>query len=107
VNDVLVRYTLFGDADLSGSLTSNDYFQIDTGFVANRTGWINGDFDYDGTITTNDYFLIDNAFLAQSQAAAGTGASAPAVGLLPPKATAPPPLGRGDGDKPIVEDLLG
>jgi len=65
VNDVLVKYTWFGDADLDGRVTSNDYFQIDTGFLANRTGWINGDFDYNGIINSSDYFLIDGAFLAQ------------------------------------------
>jgi hypothetical protein len=69
VNDVLVRYTYFGDADLDGAVTTNDYFQIDNGFLGAKTGWINGDFDYDGSITTNDYFLIDNAFLGQSSAA--------------------------------------
>src|SRR6185312_15389541 len=65
-NDVLVKYTWYGDADLDGTVTSSDYFQIDTGFLGNKTGWINGDFDYDGSIGTNDYFLIDNAFLGQS-----------------------------------------
>src|SRR5205823_6828143 len=65
VNDVLVKYTWFGDADLDGAVTSNDYFQIDTGFLGSKTGWINGDFDYNGVINTNDYFLIDSAFLAQ------------------------------------------
>jgi len=65
VNDVLVKYTWFGDADLNGQVNSNDYFQIDTGFLGSKTGWINGDFDYNGVINTNDYFLIDSAFLAQ------------------------------------------
>ena len=65
VNDVLVKYTFFGDADVSGRVTTNDYFQIDNGFLNSRTGWINGDFDYDGAVTTSDYFLIDNGFLGQ------------------------------------------
>jgi autotransporter-associated beta strand protein len=68
VNDVLVKYTYFGDADLDGAVTTNDYFQIDNGFLGSRTGWINGDFDYDNAVTTNDYFLIDNAFLGQGTA---------------------------------------
>jgi autotransporter-associated beta strand protein len=68
VNDVLVKYTYFGDADLDGAVTTNDYFQIDNGFLGSKTGWINGDFDYDGAVTTNDYFLIDNAFLGQGAA---------------------------------------
>src|SRR5205823_1414968 len=80
VNDVLVKYTWFGDADLNGQVNSNDYFQIDTGFLAGRTGWINGDFDYSGSINTNDYFLIDSAFLAQgSTILAPAGASSTAL----------------------------
>jgi autotransporter-associated beta strand protein len=68
IDDVLVKYTYFGDADLDGAVTTNDYFQIDNGFLGSKTGWINGDFDYDGAVTTNDYFLIDNAFLGQGSA---------------------------------------
>jgi hypothetical protein len=76
INDVLVKYTYFGDADLDGAVTTNDYFQIDNGFLGSRTGWINGDFDYDGAVTTNDYFLIDNAFLGQGAALVPAGAGA-------------------------------
>jgi hypothetical protein len=65
---VLVKYTYAGDSDLDGAITTNDYFQIDNGFLGSKTGWINGDFDYDGAVTTTDYFLIDNAFLGQVSA---------------------------------------
>src|SRR5204863_3345305 len=85
IDDVLVKYTYFGDADLDGAVTSNDYFQIDNGFLGNKTGWINGDFDYNGVINTNDYFLIDSAFLAQG----GTILS-PAGASLPAGVTAVP-----------------
>jgi hypothetical protein len=68
VNDVLIKYTYFGDADLDGAVTTNDYFQIDNGFIGSKTGWINGDFDYDGAVTTNDYFLLHNALLGQGAA---------------------------------------
>src|SRR5205823_1786138 len=66
--DVLVRFTYFGDANLSGDVNSTDYFLIDNGFLNNRSGWINGDFDFSGTINSTDYFLIDNAFLNQGGA---------------------------------------
>jgi autotransporter-associated beta strand protein len=83
VNDVLVKYTYFGDADLDGAVTTNDYFQIDNGFLGSKTGWINGDFDYDGAVTTNDYFLIDNAFLGQGAALvpAALGSAEPLSGV--------------------------
>jgi hypothetical protein len=89
VNDVLVKYTYFGDADLNGQVNSNDYFQIDTGFLAHRTGWINGDFDYSGSINSNDYFLIDRAFLGQ------TAALTPATGGMGGVSSVPEPAGLG------------
>jgi hypothetical protein len=61
-NDVLVKYTYFGDADLSGTVTGADYQQIDNGFGNNLTGWSNGDFNYDGIINGSDFALIDNTF---------------------------------------------
>src|SRR5439155_26637745 len=87
VNDVLVKYTWFGDADLNGQVNSNDYFQIDTGFLAGRTGWINGDFDYSGAINTNDYFLIDSAFLAQGSTVLAPAEALSGVAAVPEPAS--------------------
>jgi fibronectin-binding autotransporter adhesin len=61
-NDVLISYTYFGDADLSGTLNGADYQQIDLGFGSHLTGWSNGDFNYDGVVDGADYALIDNTF---------------------------------------------
>jgi fibronectin-binding autotransporter adhesin len=68
--DVLVKYTYFGDALLTGSVTAADYIQIDNGFTSQSganplQGWYNGDFNYDGKINGDDYTLIDNAFNTQ------------------------------------------
>jgi hypothetical protein len=65
-NAILVKYTWNGDADLSGKIDSDDYFQIDNGFLVHSTGYRNGDFNFDGKVDSDDYFLIDNAFLRQS-----------------------------------------
>jgi hypothetical protein len=65
--------------------TSNDYFQIDNGFLNGRTGWINGDFDYDGVVTSNDYFLIDNAFLGQGAPLIGGSGSAALAAVAVPE----------------------
>jgi hypothetical protein len=67
--DVLVMYTWIGDANLSGKIDADDYFQIDS--HANKSAdsaksWFNGDFNYDGKINGDDYFLIDNAFAGQA-----------------------------------------
>ncbi len=71
VGDVLVKYTYFGDADLSGTVDGTDYAKIDNGFVHNLTGWFNGDFNHDGVIDGSDYSLIDNAFNNQGASLAG------------------------------------
>jgi autotransporter-associated beta strand protein len=66
--DVLVKYTYYGDADLSGKVDGNDYTLIDSGYGSHgsKTGWQNGDFNYDGSIDGSDYSLIDNTFNSQS-----------------------------------------
>ncbi|HWP39283.1 MAG TPA: hypothetical protein VNL70_00055, partial [Tepidisphaeraceae bacterium] len=65
-NEVLVKFTYFGDADLSGSIDATDYSLIDNGYVNSLTGWLNGDFDYSGSIDATDYALIDNAYVNQA-----------------------------------------
>ncbi len=67
VDDVLIRYTFWGDADLSGKVDGTDYGKIDNAFNHPAfTGWFNGDFNYDNTVDGSDYSLIDNAFNNQS-----------------------------------------
>jgi fibronectin-binding autotransporter adhesin len=70
VNDTLVAYTYFGDANLSGKVDGSDYSLIDAGYASHgsKTGWYYGDFNYDGVIDGSDYALIDNAFNNQQAA---------------------------------------
>jgi len=63
--DVLVKYTYYGDTNLSGVVNSSDYIAIDNGFNNQLTGWNNGDFNYDGVVDGDDYTLIDNAYNSQ------------------------------------------
>jgi autotransporter-associated beta strand protein len=67
-NDVLIKYTYYGDADLSGHVDGTDYSLIDSGYGGAGTGWQYGDFNYDGVIDGSDYSLIDNTFNQQSSA---------------------------------------
>lgn len=64
-SDVLVRYALLGDADLSGALTLDDYAQVDAGFLlpASDPSWINGDFNADGAVDYRDYAILDQAWM--------------------------------------------
>lgn len=75
--DVLIMYTYAGDANLSGRISGDDYFQIDAGFSGHATGYFNGDFDYSGTIDADDYFIIDRNYVRQTT----TYANAPPAGL--------------------------
>jgi autotransporter-associated beta strand protein len=78
-SDVVVKYTYYGDADLSGTVDGADYQQIDNGFGLGLTGWSNGDFNYDGVVNGSDFALIDNTF---NQITA-TGATALAIVASP------------------------
>jgi hypothetical protein len=60
---VLVKYTYYGDAQLTGLVDFDDYAQIDNGFLNDLEGWFNGDFDLNDDIDFDDYALIDSAFL--------------------------------------------
>jgi hypothetical protein len=73
-NDVLVRYTYYGDANLDGKVDGSDYSRIDSAAAMDQTnpnaasGWSNGDFNYDGSIDGSDYTLIDNGYNVQGAA---------------------------------------
>jgi hypothetical protein len=64
-HDVLIKYTWTGDMNIDGVVNADDYFRIDSGFLAGASGFANGDLNYDIRINADDYFLIDSSFLAQ------------------------------------------
>lgn len=74
INDVLVRYTWEGDADLSGLVDATDQFLLDNAVANSLTGWFNADLDYSGAVDATDQFLLDNAV------ANGAGSNPPLVG---------------------------
>ena len=78
VNDLIVLHTYNGDANLDGRISSDDYFRIDSGFLAQPQSptYRDGDFNYYDVISSDDYFLIDSAFLGQGAPLAGGGGSA-------------------------------
>ena len=83
---VLVKYTYYGDANFSGTVTFDDYVRIDTGFNTGRTGWSNGDFNGDGVVNFDDYVLIDVSFNSQGAPLARTGRAVAGRGSsLPPR----------------------
>ena len=80
-----MKYTYYGDTDFNGVVNFDDYARIDSGFLNNRSGWLNGDFDGNGVVNFDDYSLIDLAFNTQ-----GAGLR-PRTGKTP----ASPPAGLG------------
>jgi hypothetical protein len=87
-NSVLVKFTYNGDANLDGRINADDYFRIDSGFLAQLRGptYRDGDFNYDAKINADDYFLIDSAFLGQGAPldGGGNGAALAAVSVPEP-----------------------
>jgi len=81
---VLIKYTYFGDANLDGAVTFDDYDVIDYFYwfppAPANSGWWNGDFNYDGFVTLDDYDFIDYAYWFQGAPLVGGGA---AGGLTP------------------------
>ena len=75
--DIVVKHTYNGDANLDRRINSDDYFRIDSGFLAQPAtpAYAQGDFNYDGRINSDDYFLIDSAFLGQSTPTAASAVS--------------------------------
>jgi autotransporter-associated beta strand protein len=61
--DVLVKYTYYGDADLSGAVTLDDFTLFLSGYQNAGMTWEHGDFDYSGQVTLDDFTL----FLASYQ----------------------------------------
>ncbi len=71
-NDVLIKYTYYGDADLSGSVdTSTDFDLYITGLTSGGSlgGWLFGDFDYSGTVdSATDFDLYITGLTTQGGA---------------------------------------
>jgi hypothetical protein len=59
---VIGKYTYFGDANLDGQVTGDDYTVIDANLnttPAPGAAWLSGDMNLDGIVTGDDYTVID------------------------------------------------
>ncbi len=62
-DDILVRYTYYGDATLDGMVDADDFTQFLGGYNNNGVNgpltvtqtWLNGDFDYSGLVDADDF----------------------------------------------------
>jgi hypothetical protein len=75
-------FTLLGDANLDGTVNSEDFTPFSTNLSKNGF-WDQGDFNYDGTVNSEDFtpFSANLGKSATLAAAAGTLESADSIGL--------------------------
>jgi autotransporter-associated beta strand protein len=66
--DVLVAYTYYGDSDLSGVTSLDDFTLFLNGYQHSGTvtaSWVNGDYDYSGGVTLDDFVLFLKGYQQQ------------------------------------------
>ncbi len=77
---VVMRGTLYGDANLSGSVSLDDFTALAANFGLSGN-WINGDFNYDGLIDLNDFTPLAANF-GLSVSADGARSAVPEPGAI-------------------------
>ncbi len=59
---VLVRWTRYGDADLSGTVNLDDFNRLAANFGQSNRFWHDGDFTYNGIVNLEDFNLLAGNF---------------------------------------------
>ena len=97
-NSIEVKYTLYGDTALVGSVGFTDFMRMTQHYTQNTGGtWDTGDFNYDGSINSADFNLLQPAYglsLATSPGplpdlSGAAAASVAATGSGTPTSTSP------------------
>jgi len=88
INDLLVKYAHYGDANLDGVIDGGDYALTDNGHNLKLSGWENGDFNYNGVVDGGDYALLDNGYYFQGLPVSNGGLKALSLPLALPATTA-------------------
>jgi hypothetical protein len=52
---ILIKYTFYGDSDLSGGVNLGDFNKLAANFGATGKRWSHGDFDFNGTVNLPDF----------------------------------------------------
>jgi hypothetical protein len=64
-SDVIVKYTYYGDGDLSGNVTLDDFTLFLNGYQTEKSTWMAGDYDYSGLVTLDDFTLFLKGYQRQ------------------------------------------
>ena len=95
-NTVELKYTLYGDTTLTGTVGVNDFTRLTQHYHQTTGGtWDTGDFNYDGSVNFSDFTLLTRTYNTSlgSQAVPSVQASStvtPAVKPVPAKSGTPP-----------------
>jgi hypothetical protein len=57
-NDVLIKFTYYGDANLDGKVNATDLGALATHWQQTGAVWTGGDFNYDGSVDIRDLYLL-------------------------------------------------
>jgi hypothetical protein len=76
---ILVRLTLYGDANLDATVNTTDFNLLAANFGGSGKYWAKGDFNYDGNVNTTDFNLLAGNFgqTLSADEARGLGAIVP------------------------------
>src|SRR5207248_4385115 len=77
-SSLLMRYTLSGDANLSGNVDLTDFTYLAANF--NKTGnavWLEGDFNYDSNVDLTDFTFLASNFNQTVSAPSNLGTTIP------------------------------
>ena len=61
-NQIEIKYTLYGDTNLDGTVNSVDFGTMAANFGKSGKAWDEGDFNYDGTVNSVDFGLLAGNF---------------------------------------------
>jgi hypothetical protein len=90
-SEILVRYTYYGDADLSGGVDNADLLSFQDGLApASPKIWLTGDFDYDGQVGNSDLLAFQDGLAASRRAASLLTATGTTATLAASRSTARP-----------------
>jgi hypothetical protein len=81
-NAVLVRYTLAGDGDLSGTVDLTDFTYLAANFNGGGKNWLQGDYNYDGNVDLTDFTFLASNFNQTLPSSSGLGAAVPEPAAL-------------------------
>jgi hypothetical protein len=84
-------YTLLGDANLDGTVNTEDFTLFSQHLGQSGMMWDDGDFNYDGTVNTEDFTLLSQNIgqsVSESALAPSTNVSAATVLTVPAQTNA-------------------